>query len=56
MTGVGPGVSFRALRHADAAAFRYMARGFEVQGVMRGAMKDGGQYFHKDLSILRLAR
>ena len=34
----------------------YLARGFEVQGVMRGAMKDGEHYFHDDLMILRLAR
>jgi ribosomal protein S18 acetylase RimI-like enzyme len=33
----------------------YLARGFEVQGVMRCAMKDGEQYFHEDLMMLRLA-
>jgi hypothetical protein len=31
-------------------------RGFKVQGVMRGAMRDGEQYFHEDLMMLRLAR
>jgi ribosomal protein S18 acetylase RimI-like enzyme len=34
----------------------YLARGFEVQGLMRRAMKDGEQYFHEELMILRLAR
>jgi ribosomal protein S18 acetylase RimI-like enzyme len=32
----------------------YLVRGFEVQGVVRGAMKDGEQYFHEELLILRL--
>ena len=32
----------------------YLARGFKVQGVMRGAMKDGERYFHEELMILRL--
>jgi hypothetical protein len=32
----------------------YLARGFGVQGVLRGAMKDGEHYFHEDLMILQL--
>jgi hypothetical protein len=34
----------------------YPARGFQVQGMVRDAMKNGERYFHEDLMILRLAR